>query len=293
MEMGSLIEKIMEARGPLSIFQSLDSVDRDYKSMAKLLHPDVCPHADAAIALSTLSGFRKGLKNGFSHKDDAGDVVYSQENIVCKGDPKVLKRSFQHFATLMKLSDEHAKHFQKYLPTGCTLDGVHVKYNTPTRAIPISTLIPLEPKHVYWIVSRMLELSTWFWDVGLVHGGFNPNTIYVRPKDHGIVCPTFYHAVRANSRMKTVSNEFHRWYPSDLFKEKLAINGLDAHLAKKVGIYLLGDPSGIGNKLRGKYGPWVMDFFTAPFQSNEIIYRNFRKLLREHTDTTKFHELKV
>lgn len=293
MDVGPLIKTILEAPGPLSIFQSLDTIEKDYRWMTKLLHPDVCPHADAARALSKISGFRKGLKNGFDHLDDAGAVVYNQGYILFKGDPQAIKTSFQRYASLMNLRGKDAEFFQGYLPTGCVLEGVQLKLNIPTRAVPISSLGEMEPRHVYWIVSRMLELASWFWQVDMVHGGFNPNTIYVRPKDHGIICPTFYHMVGAHSRMKTISSEFSNWYPPELLKDKKAIDGLDAHLIKKIGIYLLGDPSGIGNKLRGRYGPWVMDFFTAPFESNEVIYRKFRKLLEEHTDTTKFHELKV
>lgn len=293
MDVGPIIKTILEATGPLSIFASLSSVDKDYKWLAKLLHPDVCRHKDAAKALSIVSDFRHGLKMGFQHIDEAGTVVYNQDNILFKGDPLVLKRSFLYYATFAKMNTPDSKLFKEYLPTDCDIDGVHLRYSTPKRAIPVAHLGKLEAKHVYWIISRMFELASWFIQEGFVHAGFNPDTIYVRPEDHGIICPTFYHMARTGSVLTSISGKYQHFYPPYLFTDKKAVDGLDAALIKKIGIYLLGDKSGVGNKIRKDYGPWIIEFLQSFSKTTRGEYTRFRKLLEEHTDTTKFHELKV
>jgi hypothetical protein len=63
-------------------------------------------------------------------------------------------------------------------------------------------------------------------------------------KTHGIIIPSFYHMTPLGRPLKTISGRYQHWYPASTFDKKIAQELIDIELAKKVAIYLSGDPSG-------------------------------------------------
>lgn len=290
-----LIKKINSARNFTQVFEngrSLDEWKSSYIEMAKILHPDICKEDGAHEALSKLNHLKDFMEQGNSVKDEVGEIRVHYNKIVIKGDKKFIDRSYQNYTVLGGLKDDAAKNFQRYLPQsmiypafapGLPSEG---SYEIPLKdpAVPLSALVPpVDQKHVNWIVSRIMELAGWFRQIGYVHGGLTPHSVFVVPKTHGIICTTFYHMTKLGNPMNTVSGPFASFYPAKLFTDKKATMDIDVELAKRIGIYLLGDKSGNGTIL--KKAPNVNQAMLAVLQRYQqdpyVAFKEYRTTLEK------------
>jgi hypothetical protein len=288
------IEKIMNATSVVDLFSNLSSYKNDYKKLAILVHPDHCTDPKANAAFQKLNEFARSLDKGQEHADDAGMIKYKINEITLKGKKELIQTSLTNYKTLMSFKDKSSEGFKRYLPLSVTkISDTELNITLPQRAIPISSLPTLPHEHVNWILSRMLEFSAWLNQIGYVHCGINPDSIYVVPETHGIVCISFYHLTKLDAKLKTVSARYSKFYPASLFDKKKAASNIDVVLAKRTAIYLLGDISGAGVKLRKTHN---LDFLNFCFKDHLVpydAYDEYRKMLKKHFDVKKFYELKV
>lgn len=257
-----LIERINTAKNFTQVFENgrgLDEWKTSYIEMAKILHPDICKEGGAHEALSKLNHLKDFMEQGIPLNDEVGEIRTHYNKIVIKGDKKFIDRSHQNYTVLVGLKEDSAKNFQRYLPQNVIYpafapgspDQGSYQIELKDPAVPLAHLIPpVDQKHVNWIVSRMIELAGWFRQIGYTHGGMTPHSIFVVPKTHGIICTTFYHMTKLGNPMNTVSGPFATFYPAKLFTAKKATMDIDVEMAKRIGIYLLGDKSGNGTILR-------------------------------------------
>ncbi len=281
------IEKINKATN----FGVLES---DYKRLLKLVHPDICKIDGAEEASARLNELKVEWKKGIKYKDESG-IFYSKGlEAVYEGDPKILLQSVDNYKKLMSFKDDRAKNFQKYLPESMNLsdDKLIVKFSK--RAVPLAALPKMEQKHVNWIASRILEFATWVNSVGLSHNGLNLESVYVTPQDHGIQVASFYMMTPMNEKLKGISGKYKTWYPPSIFKNKTAASSIDITLAKKIGIYLLGDKSGVGTKLKrdSDVNQEMLNFFISHSEDPNTTYFHYRDLLTKNFER-KFYELNV
>jgi hypothetical protein len=288
------IEKIMKATSVVDLFSDLSSFKNEYKNLAILVHPDHCTNPKGEEAFKKLAEFARILDKGQDHVDDAGTLNYKLTKVTLKGTKELIQKSLSNYNSLFSLKDKASETFKKYLPVSMLkLSDTELSIALPQRAIPLSSLPTLPHEHVNWILSRMLEFSAYLNQFGYVHCGLNPDSIYVVPETHGIVCISFYHLTKLDSKLKTVSARYVNFYPPSIFDKKKAISNIDVVLAKRTAIYLLGDASGAGVKLRKTHNLDFLDFcfkdHFVPFDA----YDEYRKMLKKHFDMKKFHVLKV
>jgi hypothetical protein len=256
----------------------------------------------AAEATSKLSTWKTEIEKGKRFKDDAGEVSYSINTVTFTGDKDLLKMSHDNFKRLAALKDSTSENFRKYLPMSMELlpDG-SLKAVLWERAVPLLDLAAkfngeVPQKHVNWVMNRMLEFSAWLDKIGYVHCGLNPDSVFIIPENHGMICTSFYHMTPKDKRISTVSGKYAGFYPQFLFdpslRIKTAVSEIDVELCTRTGIYLLGDKSGLGTKLRKTHNNEVLDFYSTVHDSainamldhREMIARLFKK---------EFHKLTV
>jgi hypothetical protein len=294
MTASEIIAKILNASSCTEIFPDLSNWSQSYKEYMKLIHPDLCSEPGHKEAAEKLNVWKEELSNGRYFTDDAGSVKFNLNTCEFTGKADLLKRSLDNYRKLTTLSDPASIHFRKYLPVSGDIneDGKLV-FTLPARAVPLCSLHNTDQKHVNWILSRMLEFVSWLNQSGFCHAGINPNSIFVIPENHGILCMSFYHMTELDSPLKTVSARFSSFYPADLFTHKKASSDIDIDLAKRTAIYLLGDRSGSGVVLRKTHEEEIVDFLLKheydPFES----YSCFRKILKKYFDTKQFHSLTI
>lgn len=284
------ITKIATATSVVHIFD-LSNWEAQYKTYSMLIHPDRCSLPDASIAMAKLNEFKDKLENGQRLTDDAGEVTYFTNKVLFKGEADLLTRSLNNYNNLRLLRDSNSLHFQKYMPIHLSMkDGV-LQADLEKRAIPLTEML-LDQKHVNWVLSRLLEYCSWLEEVGYVHGGINPESVFIIPENHGLQVCSFYHMAKTGNKAKTISGRYKNWYPSSLFREKTAEATTDIELAKKTAIYLMGDRSGSGVSLKKTHDPAFTDFVISYHRNAHKAFFEYRAMLKAKSES-KFHELSI
>jgi hypothetical protein len=278
-----LIEIIIQAQSYSDIFVDLNNWKEESEIILSEIHPDKCSLSGAKEATEKLLGFINEMENGKEHTDDAGTVTYFPTHILIEGDEYLLKRSIDNYKLLKKEADEH---FIKYLPENMVLEYNTLKIGLKNRAIPLISCPKLPQEHLNWILNRLLEFSTWLNKLGYSHNGINPESIYIVPETHGIICISFYHLLRLEEKLSTVSLRYAQYYPEDIYDNKIAECYIDVECSKRTIAFLAGDTSGAAILLKEKLNSEWLDFvltsttiptFEVYQEYIDLLSRNFEK----------------
>ncbi len=289
LELNNVIRKILSSTSLQDVF-SKGNIPYNFRKTLGALHPDKCSLAQADEAFSKLLFLKSEYEKSISWEDDAGIYEVEQHSILLKGHEELLKQSYEHFLMLKGRRDTPSQSFMKYLPESMALTQ-HLKVDFEKTTKPISKWV-LPQHHVLWILSRILEVSAWFSQIGYAHCGLTPDAVFVVPKTHGIVIPSFYHLTRLDRPLKTISARYQHWYPKEIFKEKRARPNIDLEMCKRIACFLLGDPSGMGIRLRGEIHPALLEFLIQQHHDAFDCYDEYRKMLNNNFEV-KFHPLEV
>lgn len=282
-----LINIINRAGEIQDVFGSKNMLSQ-YKKALSSLHPDVCSEEGATEAFIKLNELKLAYDKGKIFEDDAGKFEMKNEKAYFKGNFDLLEKSYGNYLLLKDKRDTASLSFHKYLPDSMGL-STDLQLSFRYKAVPISRLV-LPECHVLWILSRILETCAWLAQIGYVHGGIHPESVFIVPKTHGIILTSFYHLKKVNTKVSTISGKYKHWYPREIFDEKRARTKTDLELAKRTAAYLLGDPSGIGVKLRKTHHPALIEFLLKQHTNAFECYDDYRKMLRANFEV-KFHEL--
>jgi len=294
MEEKQIIKRLLESKSAMDFFGNTPEWKKDYKAYSLKIHPDLCKEQNCAEAFTRLNRYKDELEKGLKHEDDAGSVTYNFKSVTIKGDVDFLKKSLTNYNKLMSLSDSASIAFKRYLPvSGRMTDDGELRFDLEFRSVPLSYLGDTEQLHVNWILSRMFEFSAWLTQVGFSHAGITPDSIYICPENHGMVCISFYHLTEIGSKLMTVSGKHQNLYPSYIFNDKVAVESLDLELSKRTAIYLLGDKSGTGTSLKKTHNEDVIDFLQKKSKDAFETYNEYRTLLKNNFDTKQFHKLTI
>lgn len=292
MEPVKLIEKINNA-SKIEDVLSIVNFKQEFNAILKEIHPDVCSLNGSSEATLKMNEWKSIIENGRVFKDDCGSFKTNGYWVEFESEEKNVKWSLENYNILMKLNSDSDKHFQKYIPSsGVDLGSGKIRFNFDKRAIPLSGL-DLSQEHVNWVLNRIFEYCTYLEQIGMVHCGINPESIFIVPETHGIQVCSFYHLTKIGNKVGTVSGKYYNWYPSQLLKTKIASSSIDIELAKKTAIYLLGDKSGSGIKLRKTHNSNFIDFLIK--QDNKFSYdvmSEYKQLLKDNFKS-EFHLLTI
>ena len=279
-----LIEKVLKSKKPSDIF--LDDWKKEYVRFSKLIHPDACTHPKASDAMAIINHYKDVIENGIGFVDEAGTFRVFEKKIeydVNDTNLKLITKSLENYKKLMSLRDKSSVHFQKYLPKEMRIENNKLIITLNERAVPL-TQQQLPQIHVNWIFSRMFEFVLWLKQVGYTHMGLNPTTVFVIPETHGICVVSFYHMTKLGTKAKTVSAKYKMWYPTNLYMHKIATPDIDLELSKKIALYLLGDKSAAGTKLKMNkkdINQNVLTFLLTKHQNRFSEYEEYREILKK------------
>lgn len=290
MDAKELIEKIDKARHLADVL-SPAGIGKQYKEAAKLLHPDRCRLAGAGAALARLNQLKEIHEKGIPFVDDAGEFRVFGRSAVFGNLGAMHDVSYRNFRLLSTHGDEASEHFRRYLPRSMDPGRGQMPLRFPHRAIPASGLT-LPQEHVNWVLSRMLEFCAWLSQIGYVHCGLNPESVFIVPETHGIMVVSFYHLCRKDSRMKTISAKYRNWYPAEVFSRKRALPAVDLELCKRTAACLLGDRSGLGIKFKKTHNKDFINFLLKRHTDALACYDEYRTLLSRNFEQ-KFYPLEI
>ena len=287
-----LIEKILKAEKPQDILNG--DWKPLYKSYSRLIHPDMCGQPDASNAMAKLNYFKDVLENGVPYRDEAGDFRVFEKKlvyVVTDDNRKLIQKSVSNYKLLKQKTDKASVGFHRYLPESIVLENDVLTINLKDRAVPL-TAQKLPQHHVNWLFSRMFEISLWFRNIGYSHMGLNPTTVFVVPETHGIIVTSFYHMNHLDQKADTISARYKMWYPTTLFTKKIATQDIDLELCKKIALYLLGDRSAAGTKLKrdADVNQKILNFLLTKHQCEVEDYTKYREILAKEFEK-KFYPL--
>lgn len=124
-----------------------------------------------------------------------------------------------------------------------------------------------------WIISRMFDFSMMLHVSGLVGNGFSMSTVFVDLAKHrAFDLTSYFYAVENGSKLHALNADSIDFYPLDCLTSKKAMPKCDIALIKKLGIQILGDLSGTGNKLKFDTAipQSISEFLTAPVSNDKL-----------------------
>lgn len=289
-----LIDKILSSKKPSDIFP--DDWKKEYLRYSKLIHPDACSIPNASNAMAVINAYKDLIENGTQYTDDSGVFRVFEKKIVytvTDANRKLITKSVDNYKMLKSKHDKASEIYHRCLPENMVLEKDKLTIILKDRAVPL-THQTLPQIHVNWIFSRMFELTLWFHQIGYSHLGMNPTTVFVVPETHGIILINFYHMTALGKKAETISAKYKMWYPTTLFTEKKATSDIDLELCKKIALYLLGDKSSAGTKLKRdkNVNQTMLSFLLTKHQNIFSEYTQYRELLKKNFES-KFHALNI
>lgn len=284
-----LIDKINRA-SQLEEVLNTKNLKQAYRRAIRLLHPDLCDVTEAIAALIKLNRLKEAYDKRNIQEDDAGTFRVTKQAIFFHGKQDLLQISYDNYCLLKNFRDAASVHFHRYLPESMGI-STELKVSLRHKAVPIRGLT-LPQKHVNWILSRMLEVCAWLAQVGYVHAGISPESVFIVPERHGILLTSFYHLTKNEHRLTTISAKYKHWYPDEIFKHKRAKSLIDLELSKRTAAYLLGDKSGMGINLRKTHHKPFIDFLLDRHTDAYDCFTAYRKLLKNNFKM-KYHPLLI
>lgn len=152
-----------------------------------------------------------------------------------------------------KTKDVMSRYLPKLVAYHETTTDVVITIEKPTDLIRLRDLAThlggsLDPKHVAWIVSRMLNLASFFEWAKLSHNDISLDTLFIAPEHHSIhLLGGWWYATPIGNSLKgcllpsrTVAHG-----SEELIRKKLATARTDPELIRLTARELLGDSSGI------------------------------------------------
>lgn len=285
------IRRILDSTKPLDIFDFPIWKDQ-YQSWIKAVHPDKNPDPKAREAFERLIAYKEILENGFQFEDELCKIRQQGRVLTFEGPFDKLELSLKNYQRILSIPDL-PKHFPLYFPEKMEMSGDKLKVYLREDSHFLSELT-LEEKHVKWCFNRMLEFSTMLnLNAGFTHCGINPMSVLVCPKTHGIQVVSFYHTVQIHDKLKSVIglHPYKSWYPTEIFTTKVSNPLIDQLLSKRTAIYLLGDKSGVGTKLRGSIEDGLLDNLITQQSTIQESYIKYKQYIESQPKI--FHELKL
>lgn len=289
-------EEILAARDPRRVLGK--DLAHGFRLLAKKWHPDVNKHPKAGEVMAKLHELR-----------DVGEGKKVREVVIPGGklewgfDRVTLTSMNTPGATaeavrVMKLLRGKNVALEKrvYEPVAATDDSYTL--SIAEQEVPLVDIIAkypngVPPVHVAWMASRLYELVAHMYSwAEYGHLGLLPETLLVQLEPHGVIALDWRFAIPLNKRITAIPGALRHLVPADKQSQSL----IDLKAINELMIHLLGDPSGIGNKLllRSDIDRKFLDWFRAEPMANPVeYYTAYRKRLTDVFGSPKYHRLTV
>jgi len=152
----------------------------------------------------------------------------------------------------------------------------------------------LDPRHVAWIVSSLLNLCCYFQHAGITHNALSPDTCFISPTQHSVaILGGWWYAARIGEPMVAAPAATLEWAPHDLLVSRRADIRIDLELVRAIGRELLGDITGSRLARESDAPPAMIDWLRLPATDDPIgEYRTWRtRVLHDSFGARRFAEL--
>lgn len=224
-------------------------IEAEYRRRAKTEHPDMGGSAERFAALlawrdKQLNPQVVDLGDGLHmtyirHHSIGGMEIYvGISSVVYVLPPELDKVQDWPFA-----NDKMKKEMQKYLPELVRKKrNIQIYRRKPTQVLMLDLVTPLEPQHVAWMVSRMMNLACYLSWAELSHCAISPEFLLVDLETHGVALtgPASY-VTKMGVRPEAVPARTFGIVPSLGNKATVATPKIDLSLVRSTAMTLMGE----------------------------------------------------
>ncbi|MEU1880374.1 lipopolysaccharide kinase InaA family protein [Streptosporangium sp. NPDC020072] len=279
------IALVSAARVPADLFGG-PTPRRTYRRLARLLHPDLTPGAEAAGAFARLASLW-AEHTGHTPTDDLAGTVVGTHHVgrllhegatallydcapgallkIPRGpaDNDLMRREAQALRTIEREGDPT---LLPYVPrlvdslrhgSGDARRRANVISRVPDGFVSLAEIARrrpvLDPRDAAWIWRRLLVAIGAAHRAGVVHGAVFGHHVLVHPIDHGLVLVDWSQSVPLGSPLTALVARHRDDYPPEVHTGAPATETLDIRLATRCVAALMGDrvPGAIGRFVRG------------------------------------------
>ena len=294
------VEQILAAKFPKEIFVGVD-VDKEYKKIRSLFHPDHCHHPDAPKAFAKLKEFYDKLTTPKIMKEENINFVYdityvtelyecfvNQSHVllkvksgkVCDNYPII----YQAFKSRIEASDRLKKDFS-------IIQKVKLKKGDEFTYIlveGINGLVPLRSVLAYfnnklewqtsvWIVTSMLNNACMYNHIGYVGNSFDIDSYFIDlDKHYGWDLAGFFFHCKKGEKLVALSRNAMDLYPVHALDKKVSDTVADIRMIQRTASIVFGDTSGTGLKLKDVPDP-IVKFIQHPASDNADVIEWYSK----------------
>lgn len=275
-------EQILAIAQPELLFGSPDKMPDIYRELARTWHPDlssgdkqvfqhiVALHDQAKHLVSTntwqtpgelsfdSNGKSYALRYFKSFDFELGKVYLSDTRVtyVIHNEFTDLAQNAIKIITALRFPDKATQDVMfRYLPVikGVyqTADNIIVMIDKPADLIRMRDLLDhlggaIDPKHVAWMVSRMLNHTSYLEWAALSHNDLSLDTLFICPEQHTVcVLGGWWYATRVGDRLSALPQRTINHAPNEVITSKKASLLTDAELIRLTGRELLGNANGV------------------------------------------------
>lgn len=140
------------------------------------------------------------------------------------------------------VNDRMRQEFTKYLPQHVLYyplaDGRHlIRMDKRADLLRLRDIVThvgtLDPKHIAWIVSSLLNLACYLSYADIVHQDISPDTVFISPTSHNVaLLGGWWHATRRGAKMATIPRRTFDLLPFKVKISKLASSQIDLELIR-------------------------------------------------------------
>jgi hypothetical protein len=245
-----------------------------FHALAKVWHPDRSRDLRAATVMAKLVELRDAALRRFVrvrvdtglagpyrfmrvarlHDCAFGAILLGRETVVYKVDGAFDRGIETAKAFAPRFADAAMKAaIEPFLPTlrfeEATAEGHVFAYRRRPDQILLRDLIaaegPIDPRHVAWMITRLMNLAAWLDFAGWSHGDIGPDTLLVSPEVHSVALtgPMLF-LTRLGDRPRCLPARSLEAVPGMLDKRAVADPRVDLALIRLTAREALGDASG-------------------------------------------------
>lgn len=190
---------------------------------------------------------------------ELGRMAYGEQNlcyIVNNKSKDLFKNGINMIKNLSYKDDKMKKEMEKYLPSiidtfETDKDEHVVVLSKSSDSFLLQDIIDfykgsLDPKHTAWILSSIYNISCYLKCFNICHNAISANNCFVSPKYHSVMLlGGWWYSCRKDDNIVALPKVSFKTCPPDILNTKIADHRLDLLLIRQLGIYCLGDDTGM------------------------------------------------
>lgn len=319
---------------PERLFRLKDGIAEHYRELAKAWHPDINRDPQAAHVFAYIGrlrdealkraagglwsppgvldvtdryGKRFQIKYRARRKFEMGEMLIGMGILVFiipRAHEQLVLNGVGQIGRLRYPSKDFQKSLERYMPkverAFETKDSWVVCIRKEHHEVLLADLIAhlggrIEPKHVAWIISSLLNLACYLQVSNMTLNALSPSTVFVSPQKHAVsLYGGWWYAQKGGGLLTHLPPATLSLASPRLKALKIAQHELDLASIKAIGRACLGDLAGGSLRTRPDIPSALSQFLLLPPAKSALAeYDSWPKVLEDSFGPRRYHELKI